>query len=324
MQSTAAPPRSIPDVVTLLAHDRREVAARMRDLLPGPHDGVYALVAYHLGWRDERGAACEGATGKLLRPALLLTAARGFEPAPAAVDAACACEFLHAFSLVHDDIEDGDRERRHRPTLWALHGVPLAINAGDSLFALAHGTMIEAASTLPHARIADALRIFNDACLAMIEGQHADISYESTAGVTRDDYLLMTSGKTGALIGASLALGGMFGGASDDDVEALRQAGVDLGIAFQAVDDALAVWGDPTRTGKAVGNDAARGKKSLPVVIGAERGCAVDDASVREHVQELAREHAGRALERMRATAIGQGASSRLEAIAAYILGREE
>lgn len=324
MQSNAAPPRSIPDVLTLLAHDRRVVATRMRALLRDPHDGVYALVAYQIGWRDEHGAPCEGASGKLLRPALLLTAARGFEPLPAAADAACALEFLHAFSLVHDDIEDGDRERRHRPTLWALHGVPLAINAGDSLFALAHGTMIDAASTLPPARIADALRTFNDACLAMIEGQHADISYESSAGVTRDDYLLMTSGKTGALIGASLALGAMFGGASDDDVEALRQAGVDLGIAFQAVDDALAVWGDPARTGKAVGNDAARGKKSLPVVIAAERGCAPDDARVREDVQALAREHAARAIERMQATAIDEEAASRLETIAAYILGREE
>ncbi|HEX5479358.1 MAG TPA: polyprenyl synthetase family protein [Dehalococcoidia bacterium] len=296
----------------------------MRDLLREPHDGVYALVAYHLGWRDEHGAACEATSGKLLRPALVLTAARGFEPVPAAVDAACALEFLHAFSLVHDDIEDGDRERRHRPTLWALHGVPLAINAGDSLFALAHGTMIDAAALLPAARIADALRIFNDACLAMIEGQHADISYESTARVTRDDYLLMTSGKTGALIGASLALGAMFGGASDDDVEALRQAGVDLGTAFQAVDDALAVWGDPARTGKAVGNDAARGKKSLPVVMAAGRGCAPGDPRVRDDVQALARAHADRALERMRTTAIGEEAAVRLEALAAYILGREE
>ena len=116
----------------------------------------------------------------------------------------------------------------------------------------------------------------------------------------------------------------MFGGASDDDVEALRQAGVDLGIAFQAVDDALAVWGDPARTGKPVGNDAGRGKKSLPVVIAAERGCAPDDARVREAVEALAREHAGRALDRMRSTAIGEEAASRVEAIAAYILGREE
>jgi geranylgeranyl diphosphate synthase type I len=284
---------------------------------------VYALVAYHLGWRDASGTTTEAASGKMLRPALLLTVAGGYEATPAAVDAAVAVELLHAFSLVHDDIEDGDRERHHRPTVWALHGVPLAINAGDSLFALAHRTMIDAAASLAGARTAPAMRLFTDACLRMIEGQHEDISFEREATISRADYLRMTSGKTGALLGASLALGALFGGAPDADCEQLRAAGVDLGVAFQAVDDGLAVWGDAARTGKAVGNDAERGKKSLPAVIAGELRCEIASGEVRAGVEGVARQHTQRALAAARATSMSADALGELEAFAAFMLARE-
>lgn len=327
MQSTVAPPRRAPNVVSLLDDTRATTTARLRQLLDadiGDGDGgVYALVAYHLGWRDEAGVPCAGATGKMLRPVLLLAVAGGDGDERAALDAACAVELLHAFSLVHDDIEDGDRERHHRPTVWARYGVPLAINAGDSLFALAHRTLVEAAATLPMPRAVLALRAFTDACLRMIEGQHADLSMERDAGASREDYLRMTAGKTGALIGASLALGAIFGGGPEADVERLRCAGVDLGIAFQAVDDALAVWGDAAHTGKAVGNDAARGKQSLPAIIAAELGAAAGADAVRDGVRSLAAAHASRALGAVRETALDAEAIARLESLAAFILERE-
>lgn len=322
MQSTAARPASPQDAVTLLGERRLRVAARLRKLVPDDR-GVYELVAYHLGWRDADGASCGAAAGKMLRPALLLTVAEGYTAHAAAVEAAAAVELLHAFSLVHDDIEDGDTQRRHRPTLWALHGVPLALNAGDSLFALAHRAMTGAAAQLRPARCTLALRIFSDACLRMIEGQHDDLAYESRDGVSREEYLRMTAGKTGALIGASMALGALFGDASLDDVRVFGAAGVDLGIAFQCVDDALGAWGDPARTGKAVGADAARGKKSLPAVVVAELGSDAP-AVVRCEVRATADAHADAALAALRATAISADALARLEGITAYILGREE
>ncbi len=313
------------DVLDGIAALRSRVSARMRELLAPYEGGVYALVAYHLGWTDERGRPLDAPAGKLMRPALCLTVARACGAAEDALDAAAAVELLHAFSLVHDDIEDGDRERRHRPTLWALRGIPLAINAGDSLFALAHRVLIHAAASLDSERALAALRIFSDACVRMIEGQHDDLEFEARASVALDDYLRMTSGKTGALVGASLALGALFAGAPICDVDALRLAGVDLGVAFQAVDDALSVWGDAARTGKAVGNDVARGKKSLPVVLAAERNISPASAVVREAALALADGCAARARAAILATRVGADplAVGKIDALIDFILRRE-
>ena len=325
MQGTVAAARPAPTLFAGADALRERTAVRMRELLATRRGGVYELVEYHLGWRDERGVEIPAAAGKMLRPLLCLTAAAGYGTADDALDAAASIELLHAFSLVHDDIEDGDAERHHRPTLWTLRGVPLAINAGDSLFALAQRALIDATAALAQDRALLALRIFNEACLSMIEGQHRDIEFESRPLVTRAEYLEMTAGKTGALIGASLALGALFAGAPVKDVEALRAAGVDVGIAFQAVDDTLAAWGDPARTGKPVGNDAERGKKSLPAVIACERESlhASRDESVRKETLALARDYSGRALAAMEATQISRDALADLRQLVAFILGRE-
>lgn len=252
-------------------HYRTLVLAHLHQTLAPYMGEVYELDAYHLGWRDEAGNPIDEAGGKMLRPVLALATCRGYGDPTAAVGVAAALELLHVFSLVHDDIEDGDRERRHRPTLWVLVGNAIAINAGDSLCALAFRALFEAIPALDREAGLLALTIFSDASLRMIEGQHLDISFESRPSVTLDEYVDMTRRKTGALIGAALALGALCGGATADETEQLRQAGVDLGVGFQAVDDILAVWGDPSATGKAVGNDIARGKKSLPTVLVAEQ-----------------------------------------------------
>jgi geranylgeranyl diphosphate synthase type I len=303
---------------------RALVAQRMREVLSPYHGGVYDLVAYHLGWADVDGRPAEMASGKLVRPLLCLAAAHGYGDERAALDAAVALELLHAFSLVHDDIEDGDTERRHRPTLWALRGVPMAINAGDSLFALAHRVLIDAVAALPPTTALRALRLFEDATLRMIEGQHDDLEFETRSAVTLAEYVRMTSGKTGALIGASLALGGVFGGGPEDDVNRLQEAGVSIGIAFQAVDDALSFWGDARRTGKAVGNDAARGKKSLPVVLGAAlNGHGERETALRTATQALAREHAERGRSLLRETTMRPEGRSEIEELIDFILERE-
>ena len=321
MQSTIAPPG---EAYARTAELRARVAARMRALVDARGgDGVYALAAYHLGWRDEDGTPCDAPAGKLLRPALLLLASRACGDAHDALDAAAAVELLHAFSLVHDDIEDGDAARHHRPTLWALHGVPLAINAGDCLFALAHRALADACDALPRDRAALASAIFGEACLSMIEGQHLDIDFESRATVPAlDAYVRMVAGKTGALIGAALALGAIWGGASEPDVRAFQAAGVDLGIAFQAVDDALGHWGDPARTGKAVGADVARGKKTLPVVL-ARAGGTSDAPTLRAEVAAFAARHAARARARISGIAMAAEPARELQALIGFVLERE-
>jgi geranylgeranyl diphosphate synthase type I len=328
---------SDPTAVAWYSEYRGLASARLRALLdPFDHD-VYALCRYHLGWIDEQGAATGVDSGKMLRPVLCLTACSGFgDPGPA-VGVAAALELLHAFSLVHDDIEDGDRERRHRPTLWARFGVPLALNAGDALFAHAYRALYEGLSELGRREASLGAGIFSDACLKMIEGQHLDIDFETRASVSPAEYTLMTRGKTGALIGAALALGALCGGAGDERVEQLRQAGVDLGLAFQATDDALAFWGDPAETGKAVGNDLQRGKQSLPLVLAVERGLtlerlrsmplaqvqdALERTGSREATAGFARERAEAARRQLAEAGLAPAAEAKLVSLVDFAVSR--
>ncbi|HZQ37381.1 MAG TPA: polyprenyl synthetase family protein [Dehalococcoidia bacterium] len=306
--------------------DRGRVSAYLRRFV-GEFDGeVYALCAYHLGWADAEGRPANQVTGKMLRPTLCLSACRAFADADAALGIAASIELLHAFSLVHDDIEDSDRERHGRPTLWTLTGVPLALNAGDCLFALANRAFFEAAVAFGEGRSLVALRLFSDAYLRMIEGQHLDIEYERRPAITTDDYVRMVRGKTGALLGASLALGALCGGAAEADVRQLNAAGVELGLAFQAVDDMLAIWGDPAQTGKAVGNDLARGKKSLPVTLAIERGWVPDGVASRSLDEFRARLEALRVPEAAHAFAAEHAAVARrlVDGVQISTHGRQE
>lgn len=245
----------------------------MRAVLTGGEEATaahYGMMHYHMGWVDTGFRPVTSPAGKRLRPLLCLMACEevGGDPVTA-LPAAAALEILHNFSLVHDDIEDGDETRRHRPTLWAVWGVPQAINAGDAMFALAFAAMHRLAAQGVAAETAlAALRIFTETCVALTEGQHLDISFEQRSQVTVDEYLRMIQGKTSALIGASVAIGGLIGGAAPGADQSLRRFGHSIGLAFQIQDDLLGIWGDPSITGKAAGNDILRRKKSLPLLHG--------------------------------------------------------
>ncbi|MEZ4676156.1 MAG: polyprenyl synthetase family protein [Caldilineaceae bacterium] len=173
---------------------------------------------------------------------------------------------LHNFSLIHDDIEDGDETRRHRPTLWKVWGYPrrsmLAMPSLPLPTRRSNGWRggVSAQATL------DALAIFTQTCLAITEGQHLDMSFEQRNDVTVDEYIRMIEGKTAALLGASVQIGAMIGGATGAQQQSVQQFGVASGLAFQIQDDILGIWGDPATTGKAAGNDLLRRKKSLPIL----------------------------------------------------------
>ncbi|MCZ7573417.1 MAG: polyprenyl synthetase family protein [Ardenticatenaceae bacterium] len=235
----------------------------------GGYCGFYGMLHYHLGWANADFEPEVGPRGKRIRSALcLLTceALRGdFVPA---LPAAAAVELLHEFSLVHDDIEDGDRERRHRPTVWANWGKAQAINAGDGLYALAQLALLGLSEhNLPPDLILKAQQRFNETAVRLCQGQFLDISFERRPMVGPDEYLAMISGKTAALVGCAVELGGLVAGASADDLAALQTFGEALGLAFQMRDDLLGLWGDPQRTGKPAGNDIRKRKKSLPVMV---------------------------------------------------------
>ncbi len=219
-----------------------------------------------MGWENEQGEPLVTG-GKRIRPALCVFAASLFgggirEALPGAV----AVELIHNFSLVHDEVQDHDAERHHRPTLWALKGEGQAINAGDFLITRAFDALLSGDG--PSEPRMAALQVLNEAMAKMIAGQWADISFEARHSVEPEEYLAMIRGKTGALLGAPLAMGALLAGADADQAARLQDWGSTVGLAFQVQDDYLGIWGDPNLTGKSNVNDIVRKKKTLPIVHG--------------------------------------------------------
>jgi geranylgeranyl diphosphate synthase, type I len=262
------------------------IEAEMRSLLAAPDPALarhYGMLQYHMGWRDVDLVPTQAPAGKRIRPVLCLLscAVAGGDPRQA-VPAAAGLELLHNFSLIHDDIEDNGLTRRHRPTTWAVFGLPLALNAGDAMFTLAH----LAFHRLPeHGLTAQAtlraLRVLDETCVALTEGQFLDMSFESRLDVSPDEYFAMIRGKTAALLGAAAEIGSSLAGAAPEAVAAYRAFARALGIAFQLQDDVLGIWGDEAVTGKSAAADILSKKKSLPVVY------ALTDSEVGEQMRAL-------------------------------------
>ncbi|MFD0688821.1 polyprenyl synthetase family protein [Actinomadura fibrosa] len=232
-----------------------------------PHN--YRVAAYHLGWADAEGHPRAAPAGKALRPALALLSARAAGASPeSGLPGAVAVELTHAFSLLHDDIMDGDRTRRHRPAAWTVFGEPAAILAGDALLSLAGEVLLEA----PGAGSARAARALAAATRRLIAGQSLDLEFESRHQITLEECQDMAAGKTAALLACSCAIGAMLEGAPEALSGALESFGADLGAAFQLVDDLLGIWGDPATTGKPALSDLRSRKMSLPVVAALNSG----------------------------------------------------
>ena len=220
------------------------------------------LVRYPLGLSEADGRPGPGIGGKLLRPSLVLFSCEALGGKPEkALPLACALELVHNFSLVHDDIQDEDEFRRGRPTVWKVFGVGQAINSGDALLVLALDTALSA--DLSEETKVLAQRALLSATLRMIEGQVLDLAAEGKP-LSVEGYLEMARRKTGSLLGCALELGALAAGRPDlrDLCAAL---GEELGLAFQIQDDILGIWGDPGKTGKPVGSDLLRKKRSFPV-----------------------------------------------------------
>jgi geranylgeranyl diphosphate synthase, type I len=229
------------------------------------------MLRYHLGFANADGSEARINGGKRIRPILALLcndACDGYTEA--VLPAAAGIELLHNFSLIHDDIEDGDETRRGRPTLWKQWNIPQAINAGDTMFALAHlAFQRSAALGINPARVLHALRVFDETNVHLTAGQHLDIGFERKNTVSSADYIGMIGGKTAALTKAACEIGAILGDGSEDQILALGEFGRQLGISFQLQDDVLGIWGDPAKTGKA-SSDLAHRKKTLPVLRAAE------------------------------------------------------
>ena len=229
---------------------------------------VYDMLRYYMGWADESGAPIAAMTGKAVRPTLCLfgcEAVGGY--VNHALPAAVALEFIHNFSLVHDDIQDEDETRHNRKTIWAVWGKPKALVSGNVLRVVADIALhsLERAG-IPAERSVAAVALLTESYLEMIEGQYLDLSYEGRRDIGMEGYLRMISRKTGALIRCSLNLGATVGTDDAHAIAALRECGRALGYVFQIRDDALGVWGEEAVVGKPVGSDIRRKKNSYPIV----------------------------------------------------------
>jgi geranylgeranyl diphosphate synthase type I len=236
-------------------------------------EALHDMLAYHMGWAGE-GAGPE-ARGKRIRPALvLLVAAAAGGDWQAALPAGAAVELIHNFSLIHDDIQDCSPLRRGRPTLWKLWGDAQAINAGDTMFALGHLALMRLEQTVSPQAALQALRVLDETCVHLTQGQFLDLSYENRKDLAVADYWPMVSGKTGALLSACTRFGALAAQADDTVYAAYERFGRLVGLAFQALDDLLGIWGDAALIGKSTDSDLVSGKKSLPVLYGLEQGGA--------------------------------------------------
>lgn len=253
-----------------------EMRRRVSKPMTGPNL-LYGMMHYHLGWADRHFRPTRVDSGKRIRPNLLLlaTESQGGDWT-AALPAAAAIELLHNFTLIHDDIEDRDEVRRGRPTLWALWGIPQAINAGDALFSLSYQSILALKeSGIPAERVLSSAQRYTEVITLITEGQCRDLAFESQSDVDEVAYLVMVSGKTAALLGLATELGSTIAGTGGTHGLAMREFGEAMGMAFQMLDDLLGLWGDPQRTGKPVGSDLLKGKKTLPILYGLQHSAAL-------------------------------------------------
>ena len=253
--------------------------------------------------------------GKRLRPILCVAAyrvARPAHPPDAVYRLACALEIVHTYSLVHDDLPcmDDDGLRRGRPTVHVVHGAGAALLAGAALIPAAVRVLDAAARDLRLDAPARG-RLVGELCraggaLGMVGGQLRDLAGEA-AGVDADALERIHREKTGALLAASLRIGGMAAGADAARLDALSTYGREVGLAFQIVDDVLDVTRTNAELGKTAGKDAERGKATYPSLFG------VDGA------RAMAAERVARAVAALRGAGI---ASAALERLADYVVER--
>jgi len=257
------------NAVEWLTEARSVFEPALRDAVDRLDPYLRRVASYHLGWCEPDGTSTAGAGGKALRPGLVLLVGRALGADPAVVvPGAAAVELVHNFTLIHDDVIDRDRERRHRPTVWAVWDDTAAILVGDAMLSLAHEVLAETGG--PHGD--PAARALARATREVIRGQALDVAFERRDDVTLTEVLAMEADKTGALLAVSASIGAILAGAPASTIEALHTFGAELGLAFQIVDDLLGIWGSTAVTGKPVFADLAAAKKTVLVAWSIENG----------------------------------------------------
>jgi geranylgeranyl diphosphate synthase type I len=329
---------------------RNTVRVELKQVINSCPPALGNILRYHMGWQDEHGHSCSRESGKFIRSTLCLLSCQvvGGDTSQV-IPAAAAVEFIHNFSLIHDDIEDASYERHHRPTVWTLWGQSQAINAGDAMFTLAYLALLRLKEKgIDDEKIAGSAKMLSLACLELCEGQYLDVEYENRLDITVEDYLGMAAKKTAALLAASTSLGAYLGSKDSKLVDSFRLFGKELGIAFQICDDILGIWGAEESVGKSA-SDISQRKKTLPVVYGlqssdgearkrlkkfysqksiegediAEVTQILDHLGARYHAENLAEQYYYKALAQLEATRLDTSRQAPLKETACFLLKRD-
>jgi octaprenyl-diphosphate synthase len=205
--------------------------------------------------------------GKRIRPALLLLAAKlcGYQTGTRHIELAVAAEYMHAATLIHDDIVDHAEIRRGLPATHVQWGTQIAVLVGDFLYAQAIQTLVRDGDL-------GVLEAFSEATICMSEGEIMELEMARNLDLSPEDYLTIATCKTAALLAAASRVGGLIAQAPENDVNALSAFGLNLGIAFQLVDDALDFTGQAETLGKPIGQDIKEGKITLPLIHAVRHG----------------------------------------------------
>ena len=309
----------------------------LREALAGQDGLLHNMLLYQLGWIDEQGMSSSGPPDERLHPLLCLLSCESLlgEYRPA-LPAAAAVELVHNFSIIHEDVQSGNPSRGQRSTVWWVWGPGQAINAGDGMHALSRLALLRLQERgLSVTSVLKTMHLLDQSCLSMCEGQHMDLAFQEKLDVGVDSYFKMAAGKTGALMACALGLGALTATEDDEVVEAFKECGNNLGIAYQIKQDIQELRGKAGGGGNS-GNVEIK-KKLLPIVYALETGdlgtkrklgtiyfkrileptdvqqiiSILDDRSALEYAEE-------------RAAGYSQSAMESLEGIALSPWGREE
>lgn len=232
---------------------------------PEQPNQLYEPIAYHMALG-----------GKRIRPVLALMACDAMGGSPdVAIDSAVGIEMFHNFTLLHDDVMDNADVRRGKPTVHRRWNDNTAILSGDTMLTIATQYIARSANW-------QVMDLFNKTAIEIYEGQQWDMDFENRNDVTVDEYIMMIRLKTSVLMGCALKTGALIADAADKDADLLYEAGVNMGLAFQLMDDMLDVWGDPETFGKEIGGDIMNNKKTF-LLINAMQLAQGDDADELRH-----------------------------------------
>ncbi len=313
---------------------------------------LYDMMKYHLGWLDENFNEVKQYRGKRFRPTLCLLTYKALSGVyDKALPAAAAIELIHNFSLVHDDIEDMDEQRRHRPTVWKLWGIPHAINVGDGMHALAYLCALRLREVnVTDRKIVDVLQILNNTVMKLCEGQFLDMEYERIPNITINMYMDMIYRKTAALIEASVHIGSILATENQDVIKKFRLFGKNIGLAFQIIDDIIGIWEKEEKTGKPKASDIKNKKKTLPIIYSLEKSSKrekefltnvyqrkrkakedeiskileiLENSGAKDFSIEMAKKYERKALENLKTTGVKNSSIEKLKILTKFITSRK-